>query len=75
MLMVDAADNSIKFTWSIRSLAASSGRVAATQEFVSDPGVWPFALFSCFFWFLSPDPQKYIHPLHHRILLKNKGGI
>ena len=30
--MVDMTDNGIKFTWSIRSLAASSGRVAAAPR-------------------------------------------
>ena len=32
VLMVNTADNSIKFTWSTRSLAASSGRVAAAPR-------------------------------------------
>ena len=32
VLMVNMADNSIKFTWSTRSLAASSGRVAAAPR-------------------------------------------
>ena len=31
-MVVDMTDNGIKFTWSIRSLAASSGRVAAAPR-------------------------------------------
>ena len=71
--MVDMVDNGIKFTWSIRSLAASFGRVAAAPRLCLRS--WSMAVCTLcavygFFWSPSPDPQKYTHPLHHQIPLK-----